>query len=79
MDAAARDGYDERYRESLRVAYLEAKLDGIDEALRSMEVKLDAQIDVVDMLIDDRRGFDDGRAYYQERNYGREDIASSSQ
>ena len=162
MDAAARDECDERYRESSRVAYLEAKLDGIDEALRSMEAKLDAQIDVVDMLIDDRRGFDDddieggvddedddydpppplssfdeyvgfrereppmppppprfverrgppplplpppplpppspppppppregygdprraiddGRAYYQERNYGREDIASSSQ
>jgi hypothetical protein len=60
MDAAARDGYDERYCKSLRVSYLEAKLDGIDEALRSMEVKLDAQIDVVDMLIGDRRGFDDG-------------------
>jgi len=57
--AAARDDK-ERYCKASRVAYLEAKQDGIDKALRSIEVKLDAHINIVDMLINDPWGLDDG-------------------
>lgn len=68
----------------MRVAQLEAELDRIDSTVQSMEGRLNAQGEVVDMMVQEstrypdprppppeRRMIDDGSVYCQERNYHR--------